>query len=124
MRAYAMDLRERVVRAVAAGTPQSVVARAFGVGRATVERYVRRQRETGALAPSPIPGRPAAIGEGEAAALRAQVAAAPDATLAEHCATWERERGVGVSAATMHRALARLGVTRKKRSSTRASATP
>jgi transposase len=119
-----MDLRERIVRAVAGGTPQSVVARAFGVGRATVERYARRQRETGALGPSPIPGRPAAIGEGEAAALRAQVAAAPDATLAEHCATWARERGVGVSAATMHRALARLAVTRKKRSSTRASATP
>jgi transposase len=119
-----MDLRERIVRAVEAGTPQSVVARTFGVGRATVERYVRRRREAGSLGPSPIPGRPPAIGEAGAEALHAQVAAAPDATLAEHCATRERERGARVSAATMHRALARLGLTRKKRSSTRASGTP
>jgi transposase len=118
-----LDLRERIVRAVAAGRPQSEVARTFGVGRATVERYVRLRRETGGLAPGPIPGRPPAIGPAERPALAAQLGAAPDATLAEHCATWERERGRRLSPAGMHRALARLGVTRKKKPSTRASAT-
>lgn len=124
MRAYSLDLRERIVRAVGAGTPRSVVARTFGVGRATVERYLRRQREAGSLAPRKSPGRPAVIGAAQAPALRAQLAAAADATLAEHCATWEREQGVRPSLWAMHRALARLGVTRKKRSSTRASGTP
>src|SRR5688572_12922673 len=119
MRAYSLDLRERIVRAVAAGTPQSAVARTFGVGRATVQRYVYRQRDTGSLAPQPKPGRPATIGEARRAALAAQLAAAPDATLAEHCATWDREQGARVSPSAMHRALARLGVTRKKRPSTR-----
>jgi transposase len=119
-----MDLRERVVRAVAAGRPLVEVARTFGVGRATVRRYVQLERATGSLAPRKSPGRPAAVGAAQAPALRAQLARAPDATLAEHCATWEREQGARPSLWAMHRALARLGVTRKKRSSTRASATP
>ncbi|MFI4928306.1 MAG: helix-turn-helix domain-containing protein [Burkholderiales bacterium] len=108
-----MDLRERIVRAVEAGTPRAVAARTFGVGLATVERYVRRQR-TGALAPRSSPGRPARIGPAEQPALRAQLAAAPDATLAEHCARWAAGRGARVSVATMRRAIARLGWTRKK----------
>lgn len=122
MRAYSLDLRERIVRAVAGGMPQAVAAAQFGVGRATVERYVARQR-TGTLAPRRSPGRPARIGREAAAALRAQVTAAPDATLAEHCAQWAREQGASVSVTTMHRAIARLGWTRKKRSSTPASKT-
>src|SRR5437868_5393392 len=121
MRAYSLDLRERIVRAVGAGRPLVEVARTFGVGRATVRRYMGLALATGSLAPRKSPGRPAAIGAADAAALRAQVAAAPDATLAEHCATWERERGARPSLWAMHRAIARLGLTRKKRSSTRAS---
>jgi transposase len=122
MRAYSLDLRERVVAAVAAGTPRAVVARAFGVGLATVERYVRRRR-AGALAPRSSPGRPARLGADAEPALRAQLAAAPDATLAGHAERWARERGARVSAATMRRAIARLGWTRKKRRSTPASRT-
>lgn len=124
MKAYSLDLRERIVRAVARGMPHTVAASTFGVGRATVERYVRLQRETGTLAPRPIPGRPPTIPPSQAALLGAQVAAAPDATLGEHCATWARARGARLSPSAMQRTLARLRVTRKKRSSTPASATP
>ena len=122
MKAYSLDLRERVVRAVAAGTPRAVAARAFGVGLATVERYVRRHR-AGELAPRSSPGRPARIGPDAEPALRAQLAAAPDASLAEHVERFAAERGVRVSVATMHRAIARLGWTRKKSRSGRASRT-
>ncbi|HEV7216185.1 MAG TPA: helix-turn-helix domain-containing protein [Chloroflexota bacterium] len=118
-----MDLRERVVRAAEAGAPRRVVARTFGVGLATVERYLRRAR-AGALAARTSPGRPARIGPDAAAALRAQLAAAPDASLAEHVERFAAERGVRVSVATMHRAIARLGWTRKKSRSGRASRTP
>src|SRR5438105_1082009 len=56
MPAYSMDLRVRVARTADGGMPQSVAARTFGVGRATVPRWVRRRRATGDLAPSPVPG--------------------------------------------------------------------
>jgi transposase len=58
-----------------------------------------------------------AIGPDDAVALRAQVAAMPDATLAEHCEAWVAARGVRVGISAMHRALRRLGITRKKRRS-------
>src|SRR5215211_1022141 len=103
MRPYSLDLRERIVRAVDAGATQAAVAEAFSVGRATVQRYVA-QRRRGSLAPRPIPGRAARIGPAQVPALRAQVEASPDATLAEHCARWAGAHGVRVSIATMQRA--------------------
>ena len=123
MRAYSLDLRERIVRAVQGGTPREVVARTFGVGIATVQRYLAQQRRTGSLAPRPIPGKAPLIGPDRLAALRAQVAATPDATLAEHCQQWTQTHGVPISVPAMHRALARLGWTRKKRRSTPPSRT-
>jgi transposase len=122
MRAYSVDLRERAVGAVAGGMPQSVAARTFGVGRATVQRWVRRQR-AGNLGPAPVGGSAPRIGPARAGALRAQVAAHPDATLAEHAERWGREQGVRVSLWALDRALDRLGITRKKRRSTPASRT-
>src|SRR5215217_5045120 len=50
VRAYAMDLRERVVAAVDAGMSQSQAAARFGVSLRTVERYLARRRATGSLA--------------------------------------------------------------------------
>ena len=121
MRAYSVDLRERIVRAVETGTPQATVAARFGVGRATVQRYLYRFRADGTVTPRPIPGPSVRIGQADEPQLRAQLDATPDATLAEHCAQWEREQGVRLSIATMHRAIARLGWTRKKRAFGRAS---
>lgn len=48
-------------------------------------------------------------------ALRAQVAAHPDATLAEHAERWLAATGVRVSPATLSRLFARLRITHKKR---------
>ena len=115
MRAYSIDLRERIVRAVAGGLSQAAAARVYAVSVRTVQRYLALQH-AGSLAPKPIPGRRREIGPDDEAALRAQVAAAPDATLEEHCAQWARERRAPVSVATMSRALQRLGWPRKKKS--------
>lgn len=115
MRAYSVDLRERIVAAVSRGQPKSRVAQQFGVGRATVDRYVRQQQATGDLRPKPIPGARPLIGTDHQEALSAQVAAHPDGTLAEHCTTWEQTQGVRVSIDTMRRALARVQWRRKKR---------
>jgi transposase len=114
MKAYSTDLREKVVAAVARGMPRPSVSETFGVSSATIKRWVRLHR-TGSVAPRPIPGRPPRLGAALDAGLRAQLQATPDATLAEHCATWEQATGQRVSLNTMHRAILRAGWTRKKR---------
>jgi len=114
MRAYSIDLRERIVQAVHQGQTQLAAAHTFGVGSATVKRYVARYRRTGSLAPHPPARRPPRIGPAEYRALRTQLAAAPAATLAEHCATWEQTHGVRVSVPTMYRAIRAVDWTRKK----------
>jgi transposase len=115
MKAYSPDLRERILAAVDAGEPHHRIATRFQVSRATVTRLVRLRRQTGGLAPRPRPGQPARLGAALDAGLLPQLRARPDATLAEHCATWEQATGQAVSASTLHRAIVRLGWTRKKR---------
>ena len=114
MRAYSQDLRRRIVDAVAAGEPQSAVARRFAVERSTVRRYLKQWRTTGSLAPKSIPGDTPAIPPAHYPLLVAQLDANPDATLAMHCARWQAEQGVAVSRATMQRTIKRIGWTVKK----------
>src|ERR671914_580414 len=105
MRAYSKDLRLRVLDAVDQGTPRAEAARLFQVSVPTITRWRRRRRETGTLAPSPRPGRPAVKLGPLRAGLLPQLEAQPDATLAEHCARWEQTTGVRVSTATMSRVI-------------------
>ena len=114
MKQYSADLRERLVGAIDAGLPQVEAARLFGVCTSTITRWRQRQRSTGAVTALPRPGRTPRIGAGQAPALQAQVAAQPDATLAQHWAQWTAVYGVVVSVATMSRVIRRLGITLKK----------
>ena len=123
MRAYSTDLKERLVRAVADGLPMREAARRFNVAVTTVKRAVVQHRETGSLVRKPIPGRPRMLRGAQEALLRARLAAAPDATLLEHCAWWAEHTGQQVSQTTMWRALHRLGWTHKKSRWRQASAT-
>ena len=114
MKQYPAVLRERLLRFIDAGHSQAEAARTFGVSLSSIARWQAQQAATGELGPKPRSGRPPRMGADQAAALEAQVAATPDATLAEHCAQWAVQHGVMVSAATMCRALQRLGLTLKK----------
>lgn len=115
-RGYSRDLRERLLHAVTSGVPLGEVARTTGVSPRSLQRW-RRQAEAGvALDPGRSSGRPLAIGPELEPHLQAQVAAHPDATLAEQCARWLAAGHPSVSVPTMCRALARLGLTRKKES--------
>lgn len=114
MKAYSLDLRERIVRAVDGGLSKAEAARRYDVGLSTVKRYAKQRAEAGHLRAKPPPGRAREIGAEDEAALRAQAAAHADATLAEHRRRWAEARGVTVSRATMSRALARLGLPLKK----------
>lgn len=109
-----MDLRERVVAAVDGGMPRREAARTFRVSLATIKRYLQRRRERGGLAPGRSPGRAPEIAPAQYPALAAQVAAHPDDTLAQHCATWRAEQGAPLTIWALRRALRRADITRKK----------
>jgi transposase len=111
---YSRDLRERARRQLDAGRPVGEVGALFGVHRTTLLRW-RQRRALGEVGPRPRAGRAPIIGPGDYPRLVAQVEAAPDATLAEHCAAWLAATGVAVSAATMCRALRKARWTLKKR---------
>lgn len=121
MNPYPQELRQRIVSAVGAGEPIEEIVEQFTVSRATIYRYLARQRTEGHLVPTPKPGRPRLITLEAESNLRLQIAGAQDATLAHHCTAWVERGGAAMHPATMHRAIVRLGVTRKKRSSMRAN---
>jgi transposase len=114
MKAHSEDLRERVVRAVAIGTPRDEVSAMFAVSVPTITRWLRLKRETGSLARRPVLGPVAVKTEALMAALPERLVSHADATLGEQCSWWREVSGVAVSTATMSRALTRLGCTRKK----------
>ncbi len=80
MRAYSMDLRERVLADCDAGQTTKPVAQKYGVSRTWVRSLKQRRRETGAIAPRKGGGRRRKIDRGRLTEL---VRADPDATLAE-----------------------------------------
>jgi transposase len=112
MKAYSMDLRERVVAACDArdGTHEQI-ARRFSVSARWIGDLLKRRRETGSIAPRPRGGGRAPAFDGAAAErLREAVRADDDATLEELA----QAAGVACCPSAVHRALARLGITRKK----------
>ena len=114
MKAYSVDLRERVVQAVEKGYSRTEIIKLFGVSRATIKRYLKQWREKGDVNMKPIPGRPSKKFAPLQAGLLSQLQAYPDATLEMHCQMWEQEHGLQVSTTTMGRAIRRVGWTRKK----------
>ena len=125
MKAYSDDLRRKIVAAYERShRSQREVAELFGVSPATVRNYLRRKRERGS--PDALPrggGAPARIDDAARAQLRQLIASAPDATLEEAREHLAREVGVSVGLSAVCRALAKLGLPRKKSRSTPPSAT-
>ena len=115
MKAYSQDLRQRVLRAADQGYTQDEIGKTFAISVATIKRYLKQRRESGHVLPKAIPGRPATKGAALDAGLLTQLEAHRNATLEEHCRRWEAEHGVQVSTASISRAIARLGWTRKKK---------
>jgi transposase len=119
MRAYSMDLRERVFADCRAGMATPAVARKYTVSESWVRRLKQRQRATGSLAPRPpSPGRPVALAPHDAR-VRELVRDDPDATLAE----LRTRLGVRVSISALAEYLRRIELSFKKKSSGRPSRT-
>jgi transposase len=112
MRAYSIDLRQRVVAAYDAreGTQEQVAAR-FAVSVSWVRKILRQRRDTGSIEPKPHGGGHAPAFDVPAESrLRQAVRDDSGATLEE----LGRSSGVACSPSAVHRALGRLGITRKK----------
>jgi transposase len=109
MRAYSMDLRERIVAAVDAGASQPDAAARFGVSLRSVERYLARRRATGSLAATEQRHGPKPKQRQQLHAwLPGRLDAVADATLEEHVAAFVAAGGERVSLASMSRAIASL----------------
>jgi transposase len=80
-RPYSLDLRERVVAAVAAGLSCREVARTFKVSVASVVKWSQRFRSTGSAAAKPMGGRQKHSLAPQRAWILARLEAAPDVTL-------------------------------------------
>jgi len=87
MKAYSLDLRERVVAAVEAGEmSRQRVAKVFGVSYYWIKKLFRQKRERGSIAPLLHGGgqKPQLNAE-RLEVLRQEVIHHPDATLKEFC---------------------------------------
>ena len=117
MNAYSLDLRLKVLDALDRGIPRREVVRIFGVSMPTLERYLRRRRRSGDLAPKPSPGRTPSICSTveERRMLWKQLEENEEATLQRHCELWEGLGKARVSVSTMSRAVRKLGWRFKKR---------
>jgi transposase len=114
---YSQDLRDRVLAAYDRGEPTARIAQSFSVCPAWARRLKQRRRETGQTTPRPMGG--ARITKIDPVRLEQLVGEQPDATLEEL-----RERlGVACSISGISMALKKLGLSFKKRRSTRPSRT-
>ena len=120
-KALSVDLRTRVLAAVAAGATHREVAARFGVSAASVSRWRRLDREKGDVRPGPLGGdRRSGRIEAQAALVLGLLAEAPDMTVEElRLALVERGHAFGYG--TLQRFFARHRITRQKRPRTPAS---
>jgi transposase len=118
--AYGQDLRDRVLQ-----TPGRLceVAARFGVSASYVCRARARSQQLGQSSPGPqrnhVPLRLGALKD----EVMAQVARAPEQTLAQLCQWLQGVHGIVVKPSTMHKSLKRFGLSYKKKRSTPASST-
>jgi len=124
MRAYSVDLRERVVASIESGECNIPEAgRRYKVSEPSIERWLARKRRSGTCAPLPHAGGPLRkLAEAEVV-IRAAVKAQADATLQELCEQVEKETKIKSDPSMMYRELVRLKLPRKKSRSMPASGT-
>lgn len=120
-KALSLDLRTRVLAAVADGASHRAAATRFGVSAASVSRWRARERVQGDARPGPLGGdRRSGRVEAQAALILALVQETPDITI-EELRQALGARGHHFGYGTIQRFFARHALTRKKRPRTPAS---
>jgi transposase len=111
---YSLDLRERVVAAVAAGMSRKQAAAHYQVSHSSAIRWTRRLAETGSPAALPMGGKKPFTLADEEAWIRTRVAEKPDITGRELLAELN-QRGVEVSHYGVWHFLDHVGLSFKKK---------
>ena len=116
MRAYSLDLRERVVVAYEK-SEQTIaeIAAQFSVGQTFLKKMLRQKRESGSL--ERLPRRAGAkrlLSLAHRSFLAQQIEEQPDATLAELQERLQERKKISVSPSTLSRELQLLRLPRKK----------
>src|SRR6202140_2779624 len=121
---YSEDLRARVLAAVDGGMAARAAASLFRVSVSYIYKALILRRRTGEVSASPRRGhRPRKLSSVQEAALAARIESHPDLTLAALQAWLLAEHGVRLSNGAMWSAVARLGLSFKKRRSGRPNRT-
>ena len=116
MKAYSIDLREKIVKAYEQGdTSVRKVADRFGVAKSFVQKLLSMKKTQGHVEPRQQGGVMKGELDGYSAQLAAMVEKYPDATLLEYCEYWGTTYNHWVSTSTMCRALQKQKLTLKKR---------
>ena len=115
MRAYSVDLREKIVAALEQeGMSKAQAARTFSVGATSVKRYVKLKEQGRPLTPGKAFGNKAKLDESALKLLEEDLHSRPPATYESRADLLYEMLKVRVSRATICRTLRRLGYTRKK----------
>ena len=114
MKAYSLDLREKIVAAVGCGMSKAQAARTFGVGATSVKRYVKLAEEGKPLNPGKAPGRKGKLGGSGIKLLEEDLRVRPAITYEKRADLLCELLGIRVSKATICRMIKRLGYTWKK----------
>ncbi|MGO9770649.1 MAG: IS630 family transposase [Roseiarcus sp.] len=114
--ALSMDIRKKVIKAIAGGMSRRQAAARFDIGPATAVRWAKRVEILGSVAPSRMGGdRRSRRIEAHAEFILAQLEEQPDLTILELREKIRERHGVGFGHATIWRFLARHKITRKKK---------
>lgn len=124
MRAFSIDLRQRIVDALQSGQTRTKVSERFGVSLATVDRFAKLWREQKQLSPRPITGRPRAIQGPAQEVLQTLITTQKDVTLESLSKALEEQTGKKISLSALQRNLVWLGYSHKKSLASRLSETP
>src|SRR4051794_14591087 len=112
MRAYSVDLREKIVAALEQGMSKAQAARAFSGGATSVKRYVKLKEQGRPLTPGKASGNKAKLDESALKLLEEDLhTTRPAATYESRADLLYELLGVRVSRATICRTLRPLGYT-------------
>jgi transposase len=111
---YSLDLRKRVVAAVAVGMSRKQAATHFQVSHSSANRWTRREAETGSPAALPMGGKKPFTLAAEEAWIRARVEEKPDITGRE-LQVELNQRGIEISYYGVWHFLDHVGLSFKKK---------
>src|ERR687894_735305 len=115
MKAYSVDLREKIVAAVGHGMSKAQTARTFGVvGATSVKRYVKLAEEGKSLSPGKAPGRKGKLSGSGMKLWEEDLHTRLAVTYENRADLLCQLLGVRVSKEAIYRMIERLGYTRKK----------